>query len=456
MTHFYKHQRNQQYDQFTEEITDSTTVNIQKAQESIYKFLLELTKYSQSDEILDQFDHLFIKYEDVINLEAYDALGEIIFYNKGDEFKNTLLRCCYILNNNWVINNNISACTKLVDLFLAESISIPSKIYKLQRLRSWLQDFVESEEYHTLRSLSGGVRIHTNEREWSVRFSSYLLISDYADPTKSLEQRQYAKSLSRKLKKQFKFELAMYTARLDSKSNNHTQHKNPTNLGDGVLTLIKKVLNKQGGNNYRSVAQRFFEQVRHITFGEFKQELIDYLGIAQGNFENTNILQVSVIEKLIQFQQHRDHEDISLSLLNVTCKRTLQYILLDDHHQPSKFVKLAIDFNNILSPVILLLKVVLIFPSIRLYLETYIADLIRFYSTCDDSECRGFIDFVDVLNVTLAIFDEDTNYSLIKMNQGKSDNEQGITDLNTDLNADLNLDNYRVFSQSKKLAKLNE
>jgi tRNA isopentenyl-2-thiomethyl-A-37 hydroxylase MiaE len=77
-----------------------------------------------------------------------------------------------------------------------------------------------------------------------------------------------------------------------------------------------------------------------------------------------------------------------------------------------------------------------------LYLESYVAELIKFYSSYDESECRAFINFLDVLNVTLAIFDEDTNYSLIKMKNVENDFP------------DINLENYRVFSQSKQFAEL--
>ena len=67
------------------------------------------------------------------------------------------------------------------------------------------------------------------------------------------------------------------------------------------------------------------------------------------------------------------------------------------------------------------------------------ADLIKFYSVYEETECQAFINFLDVLNVTLAIFDEDTDYSLIKMKNIEND----LTDIN--------LDNYRVFSQLKRI-----
>ncbi|MFN5925849.1 MAG: hypothetical protein ACK466_19180, partial [Pseudanabaena sp.] len=76
------------------------------------------------------------------------------------------------------------------------------------------------------------------------------------------------------------------------------------------------------------------------------------------------------------------------------------------------------------------------------YLESYIAELIKFYSSYDEVECRCFIVFLDMLNVTLAIFDKDTDYSLVKMKNLENDF------------TDISLENYRIFSQSKSLENL--
>ena len=117
----------------------------------------------------------------------------------------------------------------------------------------------------------------------------------------------------------------------------------------------------------------------------------------------------------------------------------MQYLLLSERRKPSEFLQLSLEYDNFLNPIILLLKIVLIQPHIRFYLEGYVADLIKFYSVYEETECQAFINFLDVLNVTLAIFDEDTDYSLIKMKNIEND----LTDVN--------LDNYRVFSQLKRI-----
>ncbi|MCA6572881.1 MAG: hypothetical protein IM516_01830 [Pseudanabaena sp. M158S2SP1A06QC] len=424
---------------FQEEVTDITSGSLEKAQQHIYSFFLTIIKHYQVEDILRQFERLFINYGEIDNVEVYNALGEIIFYNKEYEFKNILLRCCYILNNNWALNGNISACQKLVDLFLSHSISLPTKINKLKKLRQWLQNFIQSDEYKTLRSLSGRSGVNKNYHNWSERFSSYLLISEYTDFNKSTEQRQYAGTLARKIKKQFKFDLALYTARIESKTGSASQRQNPTTLGDGVLILIKKILNKRGNEDLRSLAKRFRAQVDDVTFAEFKDYLLDYLGISRNDFEIPEIMRLTVVQKFSRFHEHQNDQFMTVNLFNVACNQVLRYLLLNKRRQPSELLQLSLESNNLLRYVVLLLKVVLICPKSRLYLESYIAELIKFYSSYDEVECRCFIVFLDMLNVTLAIFDKDTDYSLVKMKNLENDF------------TDISLENYRIFSQSKSL-----
>jgi hypothetical protein len=442
MAQFYNQYKSEH---ITEHITDTTAISIHQAQQKIYNFFLEIIKHNRPEEILNQFDRLFIKYEEIPDLNVYYALGEIIFHNREHEFKNTLLRCCYILNNNWALNGKINSCHQLVELFLSDSIAVPTRVSRLKTLKQWLRNFAQSEEYQTLRSLLGRSRVHKNYHNWSDRFSSYLLTSEYVDFNKSPEQRQYAETLSRKLKKQFKFDLAMYTARLGSSSGTNPQRQNPTTLGDGVLMLIKKVLNKQGSENFRNTAKNFNKQIRYLTFWEFKENLLEYLGISKDDLEIPEVMRVTVVQKLKHLQENDDDRKMTISFLHVACNRVLQYLLLNERRSPSEFLMLSLEYNNYLNPVILLLKTVLICPSSRLYLESYIAELIKFYSSYSEIECQSFINFVDVLNVTLAIFDEDTNYSLIKMQNNPN---------NTNNLPDVNLESYRIFSQSKRLADL--
>ncbi len=480
MTHFHNYEHNRYISAHgsgnsSDDTPSITAGDIDKAQQCIYKFFLEIIKTHSDNEILDQFNRLFIRYEPIDSHEAYSALGQIIFYNKEDDFNYTILRCCYILNNNWIVNRNIRACQQLVDLFLSNFISTPTKIFKLNTLKQWLQKFVQSAEYNKLRSLSGRPAIYRSYDNWAERFSTYILASEYNDPTKPVEQRRYAENLSRKLKKQFKFDLALYTAKIDARGSN-SQLKNPTSLGDGVLNLIKRVLNKQGNQNFRNIAQNLYKQTTYLSFGEFKDKLLDYLGISADSSDPSN-LKETILYKLITLLEHQDDQQMTMSLLNITCNRLLRHILLDDHRHPSRFLQSALDSQNFLGSIIILLKIVLLFPDSRRYLEGYVAELLKFFSAYSEEECSDFINFLDVLNVTLAIFDDDTDYCLIKMNstniqQGNQNlnnnhndnycanlnnipnghqNKKSIHDSDnlTDINQDVDFTNYRIFSQSK-------
>ena len=438
MSQFYDQQPEERF--LDSAITDLTSGGVEKSQECIYSFFLKIIKTYSSEQILNQFECLFIKYEETDDPEPYNALGEIIFYKKQNEFKNTLVRCCYILNNNWAITGNIKACHQLADLFLCESIHAPTRIYKLKKLREWLNTFTYSEEYANLRALLSRTKTHQDQQNWSERFSSYLLVSECIDPSKPLEQRQYMQVLAKRMKKQFKFSLAMYTAKISSQVNANSQQLNPTNLGDNALLLIKRVLNKQGEESFKSIANKLNRQIQTVTFGEFKPIFFNYLGLSLDDFDVPTNKSLKVIQKFQNFQEHQNKHIMTLSLLYVTCNRTLKYLLIDEHHHPSDILQSSLESNNLLNPIIMLLKTVLLCSKSRLYLEIYVADLVKFYSKYSEEECRSFINFLDILNVTLAIFDEDTDYSLVKVKKDM-DNEEDLVD------EDLN--NYRIFSQTR-------
>ncbi len=98
---------------------------------------------------------------------------------------------------------------------------------------------------------------------------------------------------------------------------------------------------------------------------------------------------------------------------------------------------LLISQGHALTLVIILLKIILICNNSRRHLETRIAHLIRFYENYPEDECKGVINFMEIFNITFAIYAENVEYNLIKMEEEESSNPQ------------LNLDGYRVFSQMK-------
>jgi hypothetical protein len=358
------------------------------------------------------------------------------------------VRCCYILINNWRLTSNYRYTQLLIGLFSDPLIEQPTKTTKLKTLRNWLKNFVGSSDYESLLLFLGkSTSSFRAQNNWSDRFTSYLLTSQYADLSKPLEQRQIADALSRKIKKQFKFDLAMYTARLGRKtsavtklpSNGDKSLENPTSLGDGVLNLVKTILTKQGNANYKNLANQFLQSLNGISFLEFKEMLVVYLELPNHHPQISRFFEINLVHPLMQFHAGCDEQVVMSGLANAICKRIIQILTLDDEKRPSVLFDFFLSQDNPMTLVILLLKVVLLRRDCRLQLETCIAALIKFHSQYPEEECRAFINFLDILNVTLAIYEEDTDYSIVRMSSSceASQNEA-------------DLDNYRVFSLKKK------
>ncbi|CAN1210648.1 hypothetical protein TUMEXPCC7403_10660 [Tumidithrix helvetica PCC 7403] len=440
--------------QYSEEITEIQTGSVEQIQQRIYGFFLEIVRRYTPEQVIHQFQNLFIRYDQVDDPVTFRALGQIIFFNQETEFRNTLLRCCYILINNWRITSNYRYTHLLIGLFSDPSIYQPSKTTKLRTLRAWLKNFISSPDYESLLLFLGRPSSTYQDRNnWSDRFTSYLLTSQYADLSKPLEQRQIADALSRKIKKQFKFDLAMYTARLGrkepsastsrqsialSKSSAKSQ-ANPTSLGDGVLNLVKTILTRQGSNSYKSLARHFLEQLKGITFLEFKQKFLEYLELPSYDAEVSELLQIGLVNKFMQLHTSCDRQIVMFGLVHTACKRAIQLLTLDGQRNPSDLFYFFLSRDNPMPLVILLLKIILLRRESRLHLETCIADLIKYYSHYSEDECRGFINFLDILNVTLAIYEDDTDYSIVRM----TENGEAMTD-------ETNADDYRVFSFVKR------
>ncbi|MEE3716874.1 hypothetical protein V2H45_08970 [Tumidithrix elongata RA019] len=440
--------------QYTEEITELQTGSIEQIQQRIYGFFLEIVRRYTPEQVIHQFENLFIRYEQVDDPVTFRSLGQIIFFNQETEFRNTLLRCCYILINNWRITSNYRYTHLLIGLFSDPSIAQPTKTTKLKTLRIWLQNFVNSPDYQSLLLFLGRPSSSSQSKtNWSDRFTSYLLTSQYADLSKPVEQRQIADALSRKIKKQFKFDLAMYTARLGRKtasagtdlqsnsrlSSQSKPQENPTSLGDSILNLVKTILTRQGSTSYKNLAHQFLEQLKGVTFQEFKQKFLEYLDLPNYDAEISELFQFGFVEKITQFHTSCDRQIVMFGLIQTTCKRAIQLLTIDEQKNPSDLFYFLLTRDNPMPLVIMLLKIILLRRESRLHLETCIAELIKFYSQYPEDECRGFVNFLDILNVTLAIYEDDTDYSIVRM----TESSETTTD-------ESDTDDYRVFSIVKR------
>ena len=406
------------------------------AQEIIYQFLLELVRKQPPAKVLLEFKQLFIDYDSSSgNVEVIKAISNLIFSNNENDFLHTLKRSCYILINNWDTSRNYSSIKALVDLFSDLKINKRTLSPALSRLRTWLANFIQSQDYYELKLFLAKYG-YSDKAHWSSRYTSYLLVPQYTNLSNPVEQREAARALSKKLKDQFKFDLAMYTARSQSSIHKDKIPKNPTGLGDDVLRFIKMIVVKRGTFSHVNLANIFLDQTRDIKYQDFKNSLQKYLVFSVENKNFVEVLNRQLSERLEVLYENYHEERVNEALILRTSNKVIDYLTTEDQQEPSALFILLLSQGNHLTLVIVLLKIILICPNSRTHLETCIAKLIQYYADYSEDECQWVVNFFEVFNITFAIHADNVQYNLIKMSGTSPDDESEAA-----------LETYRVFSQ---------
>jgi hypothetical protein len=433
---------------------------IQLAQQTIYRFLLNIVRKWPPEEVLLEFKRLFLYHVDSVNSAVINAVYEIVFSDNEVEFRNTIKRCCYILINNWDATRRYKAIQDLVAAFEAAAQSRETISPTLKQMRNWIHRFCRSQDYADLKLFAARYdESSAEEGQWVRRYTSYLLVPQYIDLNNPIEQREAARALAQQLRDQFKFDLAMYVARSQSGRKTEQPAKNPTVLGEEVLRLIKLVVAKRGTYSYGNLANIFLNQTKNITFQEFKQSLQKYLVFSVESSEFTHTLQTRLAEKLENLYVEHHDEVLNDALILRTCNRIIEYLTCENRQEPSPLFGLLLSQGNPLTLVIALLKIILISRNSRTFLEARIAELIRYYEKYPEDECRWIVHFLEIFNVTFTIYAENVQYNLIRM-QDPVLLGQPVVDRAPVTGSDhlelRNLDAYRIFSQLKIKAQREE
>ncbi|MEH2025684.1 hypothetical protein [Nostoc sp.] len=418
--------------------SNSKQLNVQIAQEEVYSFFVEIVKKLPPEDVLREFKGLFIDGLDLEDSDYIPGIYSIFLDDQEQELHNTLKRCCYIIVNNWKSNRKDKYIQDLVNLFVNENLKIKSNNPPVVKIcKSWIENFVNSKDYKDLKLFTTKYE-ESFKGHWANRYTSYLLIDQSVNDKNPKEQQEAARRLSKQIKDKFKFELAMYIARSQSAVSSTTRYTNPSVLGDQALRLIKTIVLKRGVFSHENIAHIFIKQTENQTLKEFKINLEKYLFFSVENQESVEIWRRHFTENLSLWKTNYNQENITKELFLRTCNRVIDCLITENGKEPSSLFILLLNQGHALTLVILLLKIILISRNSRRHLETRIAHLIRFYENYSEEECKGIINFMEIFNITFAIYAENVEYNLIKMEEEEQSSNQ-----------QLNLDGYRVFSQMK-------
>lgn len=410
--------------------------NINKAQETIFRFWLDLVNHDHPEEVLFEFKKLFLYHTSTGNPDVIQALYEIIIADNAEEFKNTIKRSCYILINNWSTSRNHDSIRRLVlEVIPDKIIEDYTSSMTLNRLRGWIKQFIATPDYEELKLFVARYE-ETVEKHWSQRYTSYLLVHQYTNLKNSPEHREAAKIRAQELKERFKFDLAMYTARFQSSSYTTKESaKNPTGLGDEVLQLIRSIITKRGQFTYSNLANIFLQQTEGLCYEDFKKSLQKYLIYSVDNRECVEALNIKLSKKLKHLYQEHHDEILTDALMLRTCKRVVEFLTTESHQRPSSLFILLLSQGHPLTLVIILLKITLICKPVRPHLEACLAELIQHYMNYPENECKWVVNFLEILKITFVIYDDNVRYNVVNMKT------------TTITNNNPPVDNYRIFSQ---------
>ena len=413
--------------------SDKLKSTIHQFQETIYKFFMEEVKKNPPELVLFKFKELFILLKEINNRDITQALYYIIFDNDEEIFRNTFKRSCYILVNNWASSRKYKHIDELVHL-LDEVKAMPfASSRSLNCLRGWLANFVNSEDYQELKLIALSYA-GQKTGNWSHRYTSYLLVSQYLDTKNPVEQREIARNLSKRLKQKFNFELAMYTAHCDRSTSKEEQSYNPTRLGNKVVCLIKEVVPRHISFSYENYAHLFVQQTQGLNYKNFKQILYRYLISGVNDQKFLAIFKKQILPKIENLYPEHKQETLNIELLLRSCRQIISFLITEDGHIPSPSFILLNTQGSTLYLAIALLKIILICKYVKSHLDLSIAQLIRYYENVPEKECNWFINFLEIFNVLFAVYTENVQYNLVKLSH-----KQSCVDLN----------DYRIFPQLK-------
>lgn len=113
-----------------------------------------------------------------------------------------------------------------------------------------------------------------------------------------------------------------------------------------------------------------------------------------------------------------------------TCNHIINFLTTENNQDPSYAFLLFVSQGHSLLLAIVLLKIILISPDSRSHLDSRIAKLVQYYIRLNqeqDAENAGYFGyFLDIINVTLAIYTEGISYNILQSKDSPNSKPQKL------------------------------
>ncbi len=404
---------------------------ISPEEQQIYAYFLKLVETEQPERSIEHFRQLFLE-GGCQDAEVSKALSQVIRSRSVEQEFNFLLnRCCHILINRWQLSaRSSSAIPELIRQFehLPSNYGVAGQRSRsIQRLRSLVLGFTESEQFLTLSRLLQVMEHQTAENielerplGGLIRRYPYLYEHCLLNDSSTNEQQMTIQRLQSQHQKRFELDLSQYvlyqvrcaraaregSAKLTQLQKRMQSVQNPTLMTNPELAhAVKHFTGKvESGQTYRDLAHGFHAHSTYgPNFGQFKQDLHQYLSTSVEPGYGKRRFNQQLCNHLKGTLTELDSNDMTDFLMVRTCGSLLNFLVVESPHRVDHLTFIDLIGNmGATQTTGLLLKIVLLCSKVKPHLEKRLSILFNHYEDATRKSVSWLVQVLENLNIAFS------------------------------------------------------
>ncbi len=428
-----------------------TLHSTKQEQQQIYDHLLYCVKTESPIEVLERFNYLFIKGTGYEDNRIRTGLEKVVNADNAElEFPLFFNRCCHIIVNRWQMQPNLKI--EIVELVALLERTLPpgGAVSRTSRkLRQLVKNFQTTEYYVKLQRLarliegslepssrrSHRIEIVSNSVGDLIQRYPYLHQHCLLTEGSSEEFQQTVQTIQAGIQSNYELNLSQYITyrvRLAQtvkkyKAANKTRIPkklvqkvdNPTLLNDRELDrALRHYMGKVEQNyTYYDLSQNFLTHTSQVkTYKEFKADLYEYIvsgvdpkyGERRFNHKLSKCLQ----NTLTDFE-HRELDEFLT--LRTYCQLFKFLVVNGKSNSNHEHYLDLITYLGEVKTIGLLLKLVLLCPKVKPYLEQRFSILFSHYETVAEDQASWLVQSLENLQVAFSVHFGQADFSLIQI-----------------------------------------
>ena len=424
--------------------------SIKGQQQQIYDHLLYCVKTESPIEVLERFNHLFIKATGYQDNRIRIALENIIENSADAEFPLFFNRCCHIIVNRWQMQPNYKV--EIIELVLLLERALPpggAVSRHARKQRQLIKDFLNTEYFVKLQRLArlidgslepearreNRIEIVSNSVGDLIQRYPYLHQHCLLTEASTEEFQQTVETIQAQIQSDYELNLSQYItyrvrlARLVKKYKAANKTKipkrliqkveNPTLLDDRDLNkALRHYMGKvDRDNTYYDLSQQFLTHTTQTrSYKEFKADLYEYIvaGIDSrfGKRRFNDKLYDCLQNTMVEFEDRELDEFLTMR----TYCQLFQFLVVDGkgNYNHERYIDL-ITYLGEVKTIGLLLKLVLLCSKVKPYLEQRFSILFSHYEAVSEEQAQWLVKSLENLQIAFSVHFGKADFSLIQL-----------------------------------------